>query len=89
MLSEVYSEEELKDLIQNDIILTIGSLDEKEKIRKIANELNKKAKAHIKIDTGFGRYGFIYTDENGILEASKSIENVDIVRCVYSFFKTN
>lgn len=87
MLSEVFSEEELKELIQNDIVLTIGSLEEKEKIKKIALEINKKVKAHVKIDTGFGRYGFIYTDEEKILEACKNTENIDIVGVFTHFSK--
>ena len=58
MMSEVINEDELTDLIKHDIILTIGSLEEKEKIEVISNNLNKKVEAHIKIDTGFARYRF-------------------------------
>lgn len=56
MMSEVVNTDELKSLIKNDIILTIGSLEEKEKIQNIAKELNKSVKIHVKIDTGFARY---------------------------------
>ena len=59
LMSEVSNNEELTDLIKNDIILTIGNIEEKEKIELLAKQLNKKVKAHIKIDTGFARFRFI------------------------------
>lgn len=58
MMSEVINEDELTYLIKRDIILTIGSLEEKEKIESLSKKLNKKVEAHIKIDTGFSRYRF-------------------------------
>lgn len=58
MMSEVYDEEDLTELMKNDIILTIGSLEEKEKIEGIAKALEKEVKVHIKIDTGFARFRF-------------------------------
>ena len=88
MLSPIIDKKELQFLIQNDITLTIGSLEElkilKEVIEKINLEKNKKeenkrVKIHIKIDTGFGRYGFLYTDLVGILSSFKMIdENIEI-----------
>ena len=86
MLSEVINDDELTDLIKNDIILTIGSLEEKERIENIAKSLNKKVIAHIKIDTGFARYGFIYDDEK-IFDAVKSTENIEIKGCFTHFSK--
>lgn len=56
ILSEVFDEEEIRELINNDIVLTIGNLEEKNKIEQIAISLNKKVQAQIKIDTGFARY---------------------------------
>lgn len=56
MMSEVVNQDELTELIKNDIILTIGNLQEKEKIEEISKELNKKTQVHLKIDTGFARY---------------------------------
>ncbi len=85
MLSEVYSEEELEFLVKNDIILTVGSLVQKEKIERIAKKLNKIANAHVKIDTGFGRYGFIYLNEYDILEAVKNSENL-MISGIYTHF---
>lgn len=61
MLSPLYDKEELEEAVKNDIILTIDS----EENAKMLNELAKKGyniKVHIKVDTGFGRYGFLYND---------------------------
>ena len=51
MLSSTSIEEEVKTLIENDVIITIGSKKSAEIANKIGQELNKKVKAHIKIDT--------------------------------------
>lgn len=85
MLSEVYLEEEIEFLIKNNIILTIGSLESKNKIEKISEKINKNVEAHIKIDTGFGRYGFLYTKTEEIFEAIKNTENIKITG-VYTHF---
>jgi len=84
MLSEVYSEEEIDTLIKQDVILTIGSLLEKKKIEEISKKLDKIAQAHIKIDTGFARYGFIYNNDE-IFEAVKDTDNLKITG-VYTHF---
>lgn len=85
MLSSTSIEEDLKTLIKNDIILTIGSKDSTNKVIEIAKTTNKKIRAHIKIDTGFGRYGFVYTDIKTIIEAIKSLSNIKI-EGIYSHF---
>lgn len=87
MLSEVYNPEEIEILIRNDVILTIGSLKEREKIQKIALKTGKDARIHVKIDTGFGRYGFLYDDEENILEAIQDIDAIKVVGCYTHFSK--
>ncbi len=62
ILTPYKDENDLKTLIENDIILTIDSEKQFEVVENIANKLNKKVFAHIKIDTGFSRYGFRYND---------------------------
>lgn len=85
MLSEVIDKEEIEILIKNNIILTIGSLEEKIIIEKLSKELEIKVRSHIKIDTGFARYGFLYTETDMILEAVKSSDNIKIIG-VYTHF---
>ena len=58
MLSALNEESEIEEAIKNNITITIDSNEN----ASIVNELSKKGyniKAHIKIDTGFGRYGFL------------------------------
>lgn len=87
MLSEVIEEDEIEILIKHNIILTIGSLDEKRIIDSLASELKTIAKAHIKIDTGFARYGFLYTDKEEILETLKNTANLKIMGMFTHFSK--
>ena len=46
--------------------------------KSVAKLKQKKVQAHIKIDTGFGRYGFCYNEKEQILEALKDLENIQI-----------
>ncbi len=85
MMSSTSIKEELKTLIENDIIITIGSIDATNTVLEIAKETNKKIRAHIKIDTGFGRYGFLYSDIKTIVEDIKNLSNVSI-EGIYSHF---
>lgn len=77
LLASICDEKEVQELIQNDVILTIGS----NKAAEIANNLVKenKVKVHIKIDTGFGRYGFLYNQEKEIIDAYTKFQNLEIV----------
>ena len=78
MLSSTAVEKDVEKLIQNDIILTVGSKESVEIVQKVAEKLNKIVKAHLKIDTGFGRYGFCYNEKEKILEALKNANNIEI-----------
>ncbi len=75
MLSSTAVEEDIKALIENKIILTIGSKEAAEAVDNIAKE---KVRAHIKIDTGFGRYGFVYNKRDEMVEVLKNLKNVKI-----------
>lgn len=78
MLSSTSVEEDVRTLIENDVIITIGSKEAAEVADKIGQELNKKVKAHIKIDTGFGRYGFVYNNRDEMIKVIKSLKNIKI-----------
>ena len=85
MLSSTSIESEIQELIDNDIILTIGSKECADIVNKLSKKTDKKIRAHIKIDTGFGRYGFIYSDIRTIVETIKSLKDVSI-EWMYSHF---
>ena len=73
MLSSTAIEKEVELLATNNIIITIGSKDTMKVAHKVAGKLNKTIEAHLKIDTGFGRYGFCYDKKEDMVEALKQI----------------
>lgn len=78
MLSSTSIKEDIKKLIDNKIIITIGSKDSAEIASKIGQELNKDIRVHLKIDTGFGRYGFLYNKREEIIKVLKDLKNIKI-----------
>ncbi len=88
LLTPVIEKNTLIELIQSDIIITIGSNYELNLINEIYDELEvEKIKVHVKIDTGFSRYGFLYND----LEEIKNVfnnEKIDIQGMFTHFSKT-
>ena len=78
MLSSTAIKEDVETLVQNNIIITIGSKADVEIADEIGKEQNKKIKAHLKIDTGFGRYGFVYNNRDEMIEVLKNMENIEI-----------
>lgn len=78
MLSSTAIKEDVETLIQNDIIITIGSKEDIEIADQVGKEQNKKIRTHLKIDTGFGRYGFVYSNRDEMVEVLKNMENIKI-----------
>ena len=64
MLTPTRNRSELKSLIKNHIILTIGNAEELTIAKELAKKYNEEIEVQIKIDTGFGRYGFLYNISN-------------------------
>ena len=82
MLSSTGIKKEIKILIENNVIITIGSKETVDTVCAISKEMpEKKIKAHIKIDTGFGRYGFVYNNREEMIESLKKLQeekNIEI-----------
>ena len=76
MLSSTAIKEDIEQLVQNNIILTIGSKEDVEVVSKVGEEQNKIIRTHLKIDTGFGRYGFVYSNRDEMIEALKKMKNI-------------
>lgn len=67
------------EALKYDIILTIYSREFALQVSRIAKGIKKKAKAHIKVDTGMNRLGFQYSEEDiDNIEEICNIENIDI-----------
>ena len=73
------SEEFYEDAIENNITLTVYNYDHAVRLNQTAKKLNKKAKIHIKVETGMNRLGFLPTEENAdkIADIAK-MENIMI-----------
>lgn len=85
LLSATAIEEEIDMCVQNEIILSAGSEEAYRKISASAEKIGKTARVHLKIDTGFGRFGFLYTDIEKAADAVKRYANVR-TEGVYSHF---
>lgn len=79
MLSSTAENQEVEELIENNIILTIGSKEAGQIANEVAKKMDKQAKVHLKIDTGFGRYGFMHDNVKDIVDAINSYTNLKIV----------
>lgn len=53
-----------EELVLHDISQTVYTLSMAEELNETAKRLNKKARVHIKLDTGMGRLGFAPTEDS-------------------------
>ncbi len=72
-------EEQIKLFFDYDLDFTVSSDVKMWKIDSMAKLLNKRARAHIKIDTGMGRIGVNHARVFKYINAYKKTENIDIV----------
>lgn len=86
MLRATADEAELREMIALDVICTLGSLADGEAVSRAASALGRTACAHVKLDTGMGRYGFLPAQ---VEEAKKlwEFENVKI-QGIFTHFHT-
>ena len=68
--------EDIKALIDNNIIITIGSFDALEAVLKNAEN---KIDVQIKLDTGFGRFGFLSSELETLAEKLKSTDKLNVI----------
>ena len=78
MLRPTENREELEKLLTLDVICTVGSLDDAVTISGIAREMEKKARVHLKVDTGMGRYGFLPSQKAQLLDCYEHLDTLDI-----------
>jgi len=88
MLTPIAIKEDLETLIENNITLTVGGEKVCNLVEEICKEKQKNVKVHIKIDTGFGRHGFLYNDLKTIINITKNFDKIKI-EGIYSHFATS
>lgn len=89
ILSPLMFDNDIIKSLKFDAELTVDNISLLEKINHCAKKLNKKAKIHIKIDTGMNRYGLKNKkDFSSLLEKARELYNIKIVG-VYSHFACN
>jgi alanine racemase len=77
--------EQIPDFIRYDIDITTSSLDKTDAINETAGTLGKRAKVHIKIDTGMERLGVHWYNSEKFIEETFNSPNI-IVEGVFSHF---
>lgn len=75
LLQSTKIKETLEQIVENNLTATVSSNDEIKLLNEIAKNKNKIVDIHLKIDTGFGRFGF-YIDE----DAAVALHEV-LVKC--------
>ncbi len=63
---------DLEIMLENNIVMTIGTAESAKFLNEMAKRKNMKAHVHLKIDTGFSRYGFWYDEKEKILSTIKN-----------------
>lgn len=83
LLTATAIDEDIRTCLELDVILSVGSETVFEKISALAGE--KTARVHLKLDTGFGRFGFSCDGVDSAVECIKKYDNVK-VEGVFSHF---
>jgi len=79
---------QIKHFLDFDLDLTASSVSKLEAIDELAKSLNKRARVHLKIDTGMNRLGVQYYSAETLFEASLRCKNCDVVS-VFSHFASS
>lgn len=78
-------QDQLELYIKHDVDVTASSVSKLEQIEATATRLKRRARVHLKIDTGLERIGVHYYSAEALFEAALRVKNSDVVG-VYSHF---
>ncbi|MEN9846016.1 MAG: Alanine racemase [Pseudomonadota bacterium] len=76
---------QLELYIKHDVDVTASSVSKLEQIEETARRLKRRARVHLKIDTGLERIGVHYYSANTLFDAALGVRHSDVVG-VYSHF---
>ena len=88
MLRPTTDQTELNCLLDLDVIATIGSTEDAAALSSLAAQRGVVAEAHVKIDTGMGRYGFLPEETEKILSVYRYNDHI-AVSGIYTHFHTS
>ena len=78
MLRPTTDQAELNALLDLDVIATIGSTEDAAALSSLAAQRGVVAEAHVKIDTGMGRYGFLPEETEKILSVYRYNDHIAV-----------
>lgn len=78
LLLSCYSDSNsVKTAVDADITVAVGSFEQAKLISEYAKSCGKKAKIHLKVDTGFGRFGFFPSDID-CMESACKLDGIEV-----------
>jgi alanine racemase len=84
----LFTPEQYHMVVEKEIIQTIYTREDAEKLSKAAEKQGKQAKVFIKVDTGLNRVGVRHTEAVDLIEYVHRLEGVDVVG-IFSTFQQN
>ena len=87
MLQPTVDRQVLEQLLDLNVICTVSSRDDAVVLNGIAGERGTVAEAHVKIDTGMGRYGFLPKEMDKILSIYQYMDGI-AVSGIYTHFSS-
>lgn len=78
--------ENVEELLQKGVTLTVGSLSHITLIETVSKEIEMPASVHIKVDTGFGRFGFSYQNPDEIRAAFQKHGETILVKGIFTHY---
>ena len=76
---------QIQRLLNQRVIMTVGTMADAEQINICAHERGIKARVHVKVDTGMGRYGFLPDQIDQIVRVYCGFPNLDVTG-IYTHF---
>lgn len=89
MMSCTSCRQTIEMLLQQNVILTVGTIEEAKIIDEIALQNNLAARVHLKVDTGMGRFGFLPSQSEQILQVYQQFPNVQVAGIYTHFYDSS
>jgi len=80
--------EDLQPLVDHDIATTVCTMEQAEELNVLGSRAGRKARVHVKVDTGMGRIGFRASGIYGVMRQLVAYEWLDI-EGIYTHFPSS